>query len=639
MSASAPSQLPLSVSRQRINRLLAAVERLRTHLLGVEAEFAGRLALIPGPRRASARNLVHYLALRRQDLRVLQRGLARSGLSSLGRCEAHVLASVDQLREALHAMCGKPVPLPSDRLPVDQTSGPRRLARQAELVFGPSPGTRDARIMVTLPGEAAADPALVGRLLAAGMDLARINCAHDDQGVWALLIRHVREQAKAQGRHCPILMDLAGPKLRTGQVGFGEAVVAWSPQRDHRGRVLRPARVALVTAGVLPSQAVHAVVPLTGNLAAKAQPGDWVVCYDARGKRRRMKVVHAAGQEVIVDATTTAYVVAGITCQVERAGHRLACSEIAELPPVEEPLVLAVGDVLVVTADQQSGRPARRDATGALIEAATIPCSLPEVLAQVRAGERVCFDDGRIEGVVKAADAAAMTVEITRARPGGARLRSDKGINLPDSTLEMPCLTAQDLADLAYACRHADLVGLSFGRRAADVQELVARLGKGGRRPGVVLKIETPHAFDHLPDILLAALGPVPMGVMVARGDLAVEVGFSRLAEVQEEILWLCEAAHLPVIWGTQVLETMAKKGMATRAEVTDAAMSVRAECVMLNKGPHIVEAVAFLDDVLVRMQHHQAKKRTLLRRLAISQDASGRRRQPSGSGRKQPHE
>ena len=212
-----------------------------------------------------------------------------------------------------------------------------------------------------------------------------------------------------------------------------------------------------------------------------------------------------------------------------------------------------------------------------------------------------------------------MTVEITRAKDGGAKLRSDKGINLPDSTLDLPCLTKQDHSDLIFARKNADLIGLSFVRQASDVEELVALLGKSRRIPGVVLKIETPNAFTNLPEILMAALGPVPMGVMVARGDLAVEVGFARLAEVQEEILWLCEAAHLPVIWGTQVLETLAKKGMATRAEVTDAAMSVRAECVMLNKGPHIVEAVEFLDDVLVRMQGHQSKKRTLLRRLAVT--------------------
>jgi pyruvate kinase len=106
---------------------------------------------------------------------------------------------------------------------------------------------------------------------------------------------------------------------------------------------------------------------------------------------------------------------------------------------------------------------------------------------------------------------------------------------------------------------------------------------------------------------------------MVARGDLAVEVGFERLSEVQEEILWLCEAAHVPVIWATQMLEGLAKNRALTRAEVTDAAMSHRAECAMLNKGPHILEAVKFLNGVLKRMESHGRKRKAMLRRLAVA--------------------
>jgi pyruvate kinase len=109
------------------------------------------------------------------------------------------------------------------------------------------------------------------------------------------------------------------------------------------------------------------------------------------------------------------------------------------------------------------------------------------------------------------------------------------------------------------------------------------------------------------------------VGVMIARGDLAVECGYERLAELQEEILWICEAAHVPVVWATQVLEQLAKEGMPSRAEITDAAMGVRAECVMLNKGPHIVQAVAALDDILHRMEAHQNKKRSMLRQLRLA--------------------
>jgi pyruvate kinase len=90
------------------------------------------------------------------------------------------------------------------------------------------------------------------------------------------------------------------------------------------------------------------------------------------------------------------------------------------------------------------------------------------------------------------------------------------------------------------------------------------------------------------------------------------------MAEIQEEILWLCEAAHVPVIWATQVLETIAKKGISSRPEFTDAAMGVRAECVMLNKGPYIDEAVRALGKVLVKMQDHQHKKFPRMRALHL---------------------
>jgi len=96
--------------------------------------------------------------------------------------------------------------------------------------------------------------------------------------------------------------------------------------------------------------------------------------------------------------------------------------------------------------------------------------------------------------------------------------------------------------------------------------------------------------------------------------DLAIELGSVRMAGIQEEILWLCEAAHIPVIWATQVFETLTKNGVTSRAGITDAAMAVRAECVMLNKGAYIQHAVTILSDVLQRMEAHQYKKISRLR-------------------------
>ena len=248
---------------------------------------------------------------------------------------------------------------------------------------------------------------------------------------------------------------------------------------------------------------------------------------------------------------------------------------------------------------------------------AAIGCTLPEALAQVRKGERVWFDDGRIGGVVCRRRGSGVEIEITQARDGGEALAADKGINLPDTQLDLPALSAKDIGDLASVARCADLVGLSFAQSAADVRALREQLAAHGvAQLGLVLKIETRRGFEHLPEMLFAAMAGPAAGVMIARGDLAVECGYERMAEVQEEILWACEAAHMPVVWATQVLETLAKTGRPSRAEITDAAMGERAECVMLNKGPHILDAMRMLDDILRRMQAHQSKKRPLMRAL-----------------------
>jgi pyruvate kinase len=290
------------------------------------------------------------------------------------------------------------------------------------------------------------------------------------------------------------------------------------------------------------------------------------------------------------------------------------------MPPLQQGIMLKRGDELLLMREQMLGRPAQFDAAGQKISPAVISCTLPEVFSQVRAGEGVWFDDGKIGGIIREVQSEGLLVEITHVKPNGARLGADKGINLPDTSIKLPAITPKDLEHLKFIVAHADLVGMSFVRHERDVYELQSRLHElNGDHLGIVLKIETRQAFERLPNLILAAMQHHSVGVMIARGDLAVECGYERMAEVQEEILWVCEAAHMPVIWATQVLESLAKKGQPSRAEITDAAMGERAECVMLNKGPHIVEAVMALDNILHRMQEHQAKKTSRLRRLRLS--------------------
>ena len=293
---------------------------------------------------------------------------------------------------------------------------------------------------------------------------------------------------------------------------------------------------------------------------------------------------------------------------------------VGELPPGENAISLQQGDLLILTRDLKPGRPATYDSGGQLLTPAVIGCTIPEVFDDVQSGEAIWFDDGKIGGIVEKVEAGQVFVRITRARFRGGKLRADKGINLPESPLRLAALTAKDIEVLSFVAAHADVVEFSFANNARDVELLQQHLAHlGSRQPAIGLKIETRRGFENLPDMLLTAMRAPCCGVMIARGDLAVECGFERLAEVQEEILWICEAAHVPVIWATQILETLAREGMPSRAEITDAAMGHRAECVMLNKGPHVLSAVRALDDILQRMQAHQAKKLAMLRELHLA--------------------
>ena len=276
-------------------------------------------------------------------------------------------------------------------------------------------------------------------------------------------------------------------------------------------------------------------------------------------------------------------------------------------------------------AADKPGKAAFIDQDGKLLSPGRISVPVPEIYRDVRPGDPVSFDDGRIAGIVERCRDEELYVRVTHTRKPTESLAADKGINFPDSRLDLPALCDEDLRDLPFIASHADLVALSFTNTPEDVAELRERLAELGREDlGLIVKIETKRGFYNLPAILLEALKFPACGVMIARGDLAAECGFERLAEVQEQILWICESAHVPVVWATQVLEGLTKQGHATRAEVTDAAMSQAAECVMLNKGPYITDAVCALDDILLRMQDHKEKKRSMLRRLRLAGEFLG---------------
>ncbi len=442
-------------------------------------------------------NLCHYLCLRRHDIRPLQRRLMRHGLSSLGRLESRVLPTLDAVLSALSAMqaMAPPYTLPSE---TQFFAGEAGLAEMTERLLGSARTHRRGRIMVTLPGEAATDPDFILDLARRGMDVARINCAHDDHQTWEAMARQVRSAGEMVGRRITVLMDIAGPKIRT------EAVMA--------------------------------------DKGAKLTAGDLF-----------------------------RLVAAGDPYQTE--------------------------DVRFCAA-----------------------VSLPEIVERVEPGHKLRYNDGKLEAVVESVSDGEALVRVTHVKAGGVKLKPEKGLNLPDTALGLSPLTAKDEGDLAAVIGNADMLGYSFVSRPEDLDLLEAALSAHPARAealGLVAKIEQPEAVRNLPALIARAhaLGR-PFGVMIARGDLAAEIGFERVAEMQEEILWLCEAASVPTVWATQVLEDLVKDGLPSRGEMTDAAMAARAECVMLNKGPAVAEAVTLLDTLLARMDEHIFKKTPTLRAL-----------------------
>lgn len=608
-----------------INNLFKQLIAIRADMLKEVVNSESRLAKIHPNYQASARNLLHYLVLRRGDLRPLQLGLAELGLSSLGRAESHVLATVDAVLKAMHSLAGSvqyAPPTEGGEIQFDQ--GAQLLAKHTESLLGAATVEPRALIMVTMPSEAANDYTLIHALLQQGMNCMRINCAHDDTTAWQKMIEHLRRAEQSLGRKCQIAMDLAGPKLRTGAIEPSLAVVRVKPTRDTFGRVVAPARLWLTgdeDAHASPSTA-SVCLSLPQAWLAHAHKGKRVSFTDARNAKRTMTFMEVSERGCWAEMSQTAYLVPEtlLNHQDKHCKKEDRSTPVGSLPAIEQAITLLEGDMFILTRDLKPGRSASYDSAGLILTPASIGCTIPEVFDDVNIGEPIWFDDGKIGGVIEKVAASEVLIRITHVSMRGEKLRGDKGINLPESNLSLAALTTKDLEDLTFVAAHADIVELSFVNTAQDVESLQNHLAReGGNSPGIVLKIETRRGFANLPDMLLTAMRSERCGVMIARGDLAVECGFERLAEVQEEILWISEAAHVPAIWATQVLETLVKDGMPSRSEITDAAMGHRAECVMLNKGPYILNGVRVLDDILRRMQAHQTKKRSMLRELHLA--------------------
>ena len=610
-----------------IESIIARLQPIRLEVLQAEQHFRQELDHVYLGNLQSARNLVHYVSLRRHDIRELQQDLGRLALSSLGRLESHVIATLDALLALLYKIAGRKWPGRVIEETFDEFDlGSALLEKHTTESLGEAPDDRNVRIMVTMPSEAANDPNLVRDFLDRGMNIMRINCAHDSAEGWLRMVENLQAAQEETGKACKIAFDLAGPKLRTGPLAACPGIIRWKPVRNEFGQVTTSANVAFCRDNYSPEGDTIAI-PVKGSIFRHARAGDVIELTDTRGRERTLHVVEVDESCCVCTNDRTGYVIEGTKLRLLREKELLCEDEVGTLPEVEHALSLSVGDDLLLTPAEVPGKAAEDNEDEIVYQPAQIGCSLSAVFTDGRPGERIFFDDGKIEGVIRSVRKEGreprLEVKITNAAKGTAKLRAEKGINLPDTKLNISALTPKDRENLEFAIEYGDLVSLSFVRRPEDVAELIRELDRlGATETGIILKIENRRAVEALPQILLTAMGRRVTAVMVARGDLGVEIGFERMAEIQEEILWICEAAHVPVIWATQVLESLVKRGLPSRAEVTDAAMSGRAECVMLNKGPYILQALDFLCDVLARMEGHQTKKSALMRKLSVAEMA-----------------
>lgn len=609
-----------TLSQEKVQELINTLDGLITKAVDYERKHDHELKKVKNQHKKSAYNLVHYLALRSEDIRELQILLGNMGISRLGKAEGHIMTSMLAIRNVLKCMVTGKAEKQNDLIQDILSKSYYPSFTDSEKInksntihlLGKKPKGSRARIMVTMPTEASTDISMMHRMSQAGMNLARINCAHDGPDVWKKMIDNAKKIAKKDKKDIHIAMDLGGPKLRTGALPPGPKVIRLRPVRDDLGRIIK-----------YPKVFIGKTIPENGNdepfffmpLSLKVndfKEDDNLFFIDTRGKKCILKVTDIQSDGLWADCNKSAYIFTGMILTNKR---NKKIYTVGDLPPIESSISLKLGDIMYVT----SGNDESVSGLQGYGSIPSIPCDVPELFHQVKPGQKVVFDDNKIESVIREVKPNAMIVEITYVLNGAAKLRSEKGMNFPNSKLNIKGLTEKDKEDMKFVVAHADIVNMSFVNTKDDVKEIFDELKKLKREDiGIILKIETMEGFKNLPKLLLKIMQYGPVGIMLARGDLAIEVGWEKLASVQEEILRLCDAAHTPVVWATQVLENLAKKGVPSRAEISDVIMADRAACVMLNKGPHIEVTIKALESVLESIENYQNKKATLLPALDI---------------------
>ncbi|MEA3491197.1 MAG: pyruvate kinase [Campylobacterota bacterium] len=584
------------------------------------------------PSYQSFLNLQHYLILRQKDHTRLQEKLFLLSLSSLGRSTAHVAASVDTLYDQLACSMGQ------KQISSKETRASRHVtideaitlaSHKRGTLFGGRESDKLSKqrtsVMVTLPSYAADNSGdLIHKLADAGVRIFRINTAHDDAERWramADVITDINRDRKSDEK-MKIFVDLAGPKIRTGRIRKLDLPIVIGSNRALREVSIYPDSGDEITTAPkstdpLTQMPIPAKITVSKKLFKKIKIGKRVKIIDAHSKKATITITEHTGRSAkgVIDRK----VFLDKDSKLIRKNRQ---STPLYLESQVEPIRLATGDRLTITEEEILGHTALLDRGGKVIEPALISCSFKGVASFVSVGDKVFIDDGKIGLKVIEKDKQEILCEVTNAKVNGSLLKEEKGINFPDSHINIAALTQNDRHNLLSVIDFADDFSISFCQSADDIREIRNLLIANNRSDaGIIAKIETKRAVRNMPQILEALLECEKSGVMIARGDLAIEVGFTNMAVIQEELLDICNGAHTPVIWATQVLESQMKNNLPSRAEISDAAISGRAECVMLNKGPFAIDTIDILKHILHDMHLLFKKNRKLLGKTKLWQN------------------
>jgi pyruvate kinase len=530
----------------------------------------------------SKQNLCAFLALQKFSNPVLQSFLVEEGFSSIQLMSPHVLYSLNKMISHL---------FPNDQQEnyIDYKNAIYLKNQRNQELLGKT--VEDpVSIMVTLDKTMLETPEIFKELLRAGMTIARINLAHD-HSIWKKLVDSIRTAEKELGfekknRKCKIYMDLPGPKIRV--CDFRKIIVPIKINTEKTSSI-----GYLVGKKRRRRPVADFEIELNIDKFTDVTTGQMIHFIDAKGRERFFTVLEIVSSTCLKVELNLSAILNEET--IIYFSDDKMCNPVNLL---ERPTTIKVKEGEIVRIYKSRNYLGKPRSNG---EPASIGITIPEALRNVRTNDKVFFDDGNICAVVIEVTDEYLDVKITLTRNKVESIKPNKGVNFPDSRvfLNVPAITETDIRLLSEIIPFADLVGISFIHHPHDIQLMKGYLDQyTERKIGVIAKIETKYALLSLSRIILEGLNLDLFGVMIARGDLAIEIGYEQLAKAQEGILEICRAAHVPVIWATSILNHMNKKGTPLRAELTDAFMGLRADCIMMNKGPYISNSVKFLQQL-----------------------------------------